>query len=64
MDSLRGLRIWPAQGILCWRPGCGNGPTPLMQQVKQFQALGAEVKEISLPNAELAIPAYYVVAPS
>ncbi|PRB80249.1 Asp-tRNA(Asn)/Glu-tRNA(Gln) amidotransferase subunit GatA [Pseudomonas sp. MYb185] len=30
--------------------------------VKQFQALGAEVKDISLPNAELAIPAYYVLA--
>lgn len=30
--------------------------------VKQFQALGAKVKDISLPNAELAIPAYYVIA--
>lgn len=30
--------------------------------VKQFQALGAEVKDISLPNADLAIPAYYVIA--
>ena len=32
--------------------------------VKQFQALGAEIKDISLPNAELAIPAYYVIAPA
>ena len=32
--------------------------------VKQFQALGAEIKEVSLPNAELAIPAYYVIAPA
>ncbi|HDZ55948.1 MAG TPA: Asp-tRNA(Asn)/Glu-tRNA(Gln) amidotransferase subunit GatA [Pseudomonas xinjiangensis] len=32
--------------------------------VKQFQTLGAEIKEISLPNAELAIPAYYVIAPA
>ena len=30
--------------------------------VKQLQALGAQVKDISLPNAELAIPAYYVIA--
>ena len=30
--------------------------------VKQLQALGAEVKDISLPNAELAIPAYYVIS--
>ncbi|HIZ51296.1 MAG TPA: Asp-tRNA(Asn)/Glu-tRNA(Gln) amidotransferase subunit GatA [Candidatus Pseudomonas excrementavium] len=32
--------------------------------VKQFQALGAEIKEVSLPNAELAIPAYYIIAPA
>ncbi|TVP91467.1 MAG: Asp-tRNA(Asn)/Glu-tRNA(Gln) amidotransferase subunit GatA [Pseudomonadaceae bacterium] len=31
---------------------------------QQFRALGAEVREISLPNAELAIPAYYVIAPA
>ncbi|MFA5677423.1 MAG: Asp-tRNA(Asn)/Glu-tRNA(Gln) amidotransferase subunit GatA [Pseudomonas sp.] len=30
--------------------------------VKQLQSLGAEIREISLPNAELAIPAYYVIA--
>ena len=30
--------------------------------VKQLQALGAEVKDISLSNAELAIPAYYVIS--
>src|SRR5690554_4836524 len=27
-----------------------------------LQALGAEIREVSLPNAELAIPAYYVIA--
>ncbi|WP_193075857.1 Asp-tRNA(Asn)/Glu-tRNA(Gln) amidotransferase subunit GatA [Pseudomonas sp. FME51] len=32
--------------------------------VKQFQSLGAEIKEVSLPNAELAIPAYYIIAPA
>ena len=30
--------------------------------VKQLQALGAQIKDICLPNAELAIPAYYVIA--
>ncbi|APZ42032.1 Asp-tRNA(Asn)/Glu-tRNA(Gln) amidotransferase subunit GatA [Acidihalobacter ferrooxydans] len=29
-----------------------------------FRALGAEVREISLPNTHLAVPAYYVVAPA
>src|SRR5690606_8866033 len=28
------------------------------------QALGAEIREVSLPNAALAIPAYYVIAPA
>ncbi|MCL5043577.1 MAG: Asp-tRNA(Asn)/Glu-tRNA(Gln) amidotransferase subunit GatA [Gammaproteobacteria bacterium] len=31
---------------------------------QQFRELGADVREISLPNAELAIPAYYVIAPA
>jgi aspartyl-tRNA(Asn)/glutamyl-tRNA(Gln) amidotransferase subunit A len=32
--------------------------------IAQFQALGAEVREISLPNAPLSVPTYYVVAPA
>ena len=32
--------------------------------VKQFEAMGAVVKEISLPRTELAIPAYYIIAPA
>ncbi len=32
--------------------------------VKQFEALGATVREISLPNAPLSVPTYYVVAPA
>ena len=32
--------------------------------IKQFQAMGATVKEVSLPNAALAVPAYYVIAPA
>ena len=32
--------------------------------VKEYEALGAEVKEISLPNSHLAVPTYYVVAPA
>jgi aspartyl-tRNA(Asn)/glutamyl-tRNA(Gln) amidotransferase subunit A len=30
----------------------------------EFRKLGARVKEISLPNSALAVPAYYVVAPA
>jgi aspartyl-tRNA(Asn)/glutamyl-tRNA(Gln) amidotransferase subunit A len=32
--------------------------------LKQFTDLGAEIIEVSLPKTELAIPAYYVIAPA
>ena len=34
------------------------------QAVREFEAQGAVVKEISLPNSNLAVPTYYVVAPA
>jgi aspartyl-tRNA(Asn)/glutamyl-tRNA(Gln) amidotransferase subunit A len=36
----------------------------IMTAVKEFEKLGATVKEISLPNLQLSIPSYYVIAPS
>lgn len=36
----------------------------VMTAVKQFEAMGATVKEISLPRTELSIPAYYIIAPA
>jgi len=32
--------------------------------VAQYRVLGATIVEVSLPNAKLAIPAYYVIAPA
>ncbi|MFV8572425.1 Asp-tRNA(Asn)/Glu-tRNA(Gln) amidotransferase subunit GatA [Marinobacter sp. SBS5] len=32
--------------------------------VREYEKLGATVKEVSLPNAKLAIAAYYVIAPA
>jgi len=32
--------------------------------IGEFSKLGAEIREISLPNSSLAVPAYYVVAPA
>lgn len=32
--------------------------------IKEFQALGANVVEVSLPRTRLSIPAYYVIAPA
>lgn len=34
------------------------------EAIAEFRKLGAEVREVSLPNSELAIPAYYVIAPA
>jgi aspartyl-tRNA(Asn)/glutamyl-tRNA(Gln) amidotransferase subunit A len=36
----------------------------VQQAIKVYQSLGATVKEISLGSTELAIPAYYVIAPA
>ena len=36
----------------------------ILAAVKEFEKLGATVKDISLPNLTLSIPAYYVIAPS
>jgi aspartyl-tRNA(Asn)/glutamyl-tRNA(Gln) amidotransferase subunit A len=34
------------------------------QAINEFKRLGAEVKDVSMPNLKLAIPAYYVIAPA
>jgi aspartyl-tRNA(Asn)/glutamyl-tRNA(Gln) amidotransferase subunit A len=34
------------------------------EAIAEYKKLGAEVKEISLPNTHLAVPTYYVVAPA
>ncbi len=36
----------------------------LQQAIKEYEKLGAQFIEISLPNTHLSIPAYYVVAPA
>lgn len=41
-----------------------NVATAIDQAVKEYQKLGAIVKEVSMPNLKLAIPAYYVIAPA
>lgn len=47
----------------------GEGLSPEIEQnvqaaIKEYEAQGAKVKEISLPHTELAVPCYYIVAPS
>ncbi len=62
-ESLKGLRIGLPKEYFSAGLDAATSDA-ISAAVKQFQALGAEVKEISLPNAELAIPAYYVIAPA
>ena len=62
-DKLNGLRIGLPKEYF------GAGLAPAIEQavhaaIKEFEKLGAIVKEISLPNTELAVPCYYVIAPA
>jgi len=61
--DIRGLRIgvvkeFMGEGL---EAGVGASVTAAIDELKR---LGAEVVEISLPNAGLSVPAYYVVAPA
>ncbi|MDT0497460.1 Asp-tRNA(Asn)/Glu-tRNA(Gln) amidotransferase subunit GatA [Algiphilus sp. W345] len=62
-ESIKGLRIGlPSEYF-------AEGLDPAVRSsievaIKQFEALGATVKEISLPNSPLSVPTYYVVAPA
>ena len=62
-ESIKGLRIGlPSEYF-------AEGLDPAVRRsievaIKQFEALGATVKAISLPNSPLSVPTYYVVAPA
>ncbi len=61
-DSIKGLTIGLPKEFFA--DGLDDGvATAIMVAVKEFEALGASVKEISLPNSKYAIPTYYIVAP-
>ncbi|GAB3094117.1 Asp-tRNA(Asn)/Glu-tRNA(Gln) amidotransferase subunit GatA [Aestuariicella hydrocarbonica] len=62
-DSLQGLRIGVPKEYF------GEGLDPqtaerVQAAIQEFEKLGAEVKEISLPHTDLSVPAYYVIAPA
>ncbi len=61
--SLEGLRIGLPKEY--FGPGLDPRIADLVQaSVKALEKLGAVVKEISLPNMQHGIPAYYVIAPA
>jgi len=62
-DSIFGLKI----GLPKEFGGDGVEPSvaaAVQDAIKQFEALGARIVNISLPNSELGIPCYYVIAPA
>ena len=42
----------------------GEVETAVRQAITQLEALGAEIKPISLPHTRYALPAYYLIAPA
>lgn len=62
-DSIEGLKIGLPKEFFA--DGLDNQVAALLERaIQQFQAKGAVVKEVSLPNSHLAVPVYYVVAPA
>ncbi len=62
-DSLQGLRI----GIPKEFFSDGLDPeiaTAIQVAAKELEKLGASLHDISLPNTELSVPAYYIIAPA
>ena len=62
-DSLEGLTIGLPKEYF------GEGLDPKVAAtveaaIKSYEAMGAKLKEITLPNTALAVPTYYVVAPA
>ncbi|MDZ7840374.1 MAG: Asp-tRNA(Asn)/Glu-tRNA(Gln) amidotransferase subunit GatA [Gammaproteobacteria bacterium] len=62
-NDLKGLRI----GVPAEFFGAGLDE-PIERAVRDalrvFEEMGAQIKEVSLPNSELCVPCYYVIAPS
>ncbi|HIM95594.1 MAG TPA: Asp-tRNA(Asn)/Glu-tRNA(Gln) amidotransferase subunit GatA [Gammaproteobacteria bacterium] len=61
-DSIKGLTIGLPKEF--FSDGLDDEvASQVMVAVKEFEAMGATVKEVSLPNSAYAIPTYYIVAP-
>ena len=61
-NSIEGLKIGLPKEF--FSEGLDNGVAEaVIAAVKEYEALGASVEEISLPNSAHAIPTYYIVAP-
>nr|WP_026155009.1 Asp-tRNA(Asn)/Glu-tRNA(Gln) amidotransferase subunit GatA [Thiolinea disciformis] len=62
-NSIEGLKIGLPKQFFA----AGLDPdvaTVIERGVKEFEALGAIIKEIDLPNSHMAVPVYYIIAPA
>jgi len=60
-DDLQGLKIGLPKEFFSDELDSGIAAV-IHAAVAEYEKLGAEVKEVSMPNLKLAIPAYYVIA--
>ncbi len=62
-NDIKGLKIGLPKEF--FGDGLNNDvATVIERSIAEFKKLGAEVKEVSIPNLKLAIPAYYIIAPA
>lgn len=62
-DSLDGLKIGLPKEF--FGDGLDDEMASIIETaVKEFESMGAVIKEVSLPNSHLALPSYYVIAPA
>ncbi|KUJ83271.1 Asp-tRNA(Asn)/Glu-tRNA(Gln) amidotransferase GatCAB subunit A [Microbulbifer flavimaris] len=62
-QSIQGLRIGVPREYLA--EGLNSDTDERVQEaLREYEKLGAELVEISLPHTQLAVPAYYVIAPA
>ncbi|HEY7871685.1 MAG TPA: Asp-tRNA(Asn)/Glu-tRNA(Gln) amidotransferase subunit GatA [Rudaea sp.] len=61
--TLKGIRIGVAREYFGAGVEAGVGAA-VREALAQYEKLGATLIDVSLPNAHLAIPAYYVIAPA
>ncbi|EGV34040.1 Glutamyl-tRNA(Gln) amidotransferase subunit A [Thiorhodococcus drewsii AZ1] len=62
-DGIKGLKIGLPKEY--FGDGLDSRVAAVIQDaIKEYERLGAEIVEISLPNSPLSVPVYYVVAPA
>ncbi len=62
-NSLEGLKIGLPKEF--FGDGLNNEVAAILDAaINEYRKMGAEIKEISIPNLKYAIPAYYVIAPA